>query len=132
MTDEEAKESGNFLENAIMSWTKHKQHLYLKSINEPIYGTKIELTARIIGKMPIKDAVEFTREYKRKIRENDKEIEGIESDKIGEITEDDMEKMEIVLKRKREESGAQIPNKINVQNDIRVTTSPKKRDIKVR
>ena len=81
MTDEEAKESENFLENVIMSWTKHKQHLYLKSINEPIYGTKTELTARIIGKMSIKDAVEFTREYKRKIRENDREIEGIESDK---------------------------------------------------
>ena len=36
--------------------------------------------------------------------------------------------MGIVLKRKGEKSGAQVSNKINVQNDIRVNTSPKKRD----
>ena len=47
MTGEEAKKSENILENAIMSWTKHRQHVYLKSINEPVYGTKTELTARI-------------------------------------------------------------------------------------
>ena len=125
MMEDDSKESENILEETIMSWTKREQQQYLKTIKLPIYGTKNDLMSRIMTKIPIKDAVEFTREYKRKqYEENENDTDGKGSkNKEKEKMDIDMEKMEIVLKRKREENGTQIPNKINVQDDIRAMTN---------
>ena len=132
MTDEQTKKSESFLETAIKSWTKKQQHEYLKSIKEPIHGLKKELTTRIMSKISIEDAVKITREYKRRMNGNFEDMKGIEQKNVVEITEDDMAKMELILKRKRDENSEQIPNKINVYKDIRVIKSHKKNDEKER
>ena len=131
-TDEKTKKSESCLETAIKSWTKKQQHEYLKSIKEPIHGLKKELTTRIMSKISIEDAVKITREYKRRMNGNFEDMKGIEQKNVVEITEDDMAKMELILKRKRDENSEQIPNKINVYKDIRVIKSQKKNDEKER
>ena len=55
------------LEEAIMSWKMKEQQDYLKKMNEAIYGTKPELTARIMAKVPIADAVAITKDYRTKM-----------------------------------------------------------------
>ena len=128
MTDEEDKNSENYLETAIKSWTKKQQHEYLKSIKEPIHGLKKDLTTRIMAKISIEDAIKITREYKRRMNRDIEDMKGIERKNVVEISEDDMAKMEIILKRKRDENSEHIPNKINVYKDIRVIKLPEKNE----
>ena len=110
-TDDFSKGSSTTLEDALMSWTKKKLQDYLKSMKLPIYGSKADLTTRVMSKIPIKKAVEITRKYKRSSEE--------EGETRGKITAGEIEKMEIVLKRKRVENKTSVPNKINVQENRR-------------
>ena len=121
---EETKRSEKLLEEVIMSWTKKRQQDYLKLKNLAIHGTKVQLMLRILSNIPIQEALEFMREYRRNVVEERNTGNREEGGKDNEILEVDMERMEMVLKRKREEKGENSPNKINVQEDIRITTSP--------
>ena len=117
-----AKETENVLQDALMSWTKKRQHDYLKTLRLPISGTKEQLASRIMTKVTIKNAVKFTREYRLKKLEESQNNANDNDEKHIEIPEVDIEKMKIALKRKRE-SGVQIPNKINVHASRRSSST---------
>ena len=68
-------ETYSLLEEAIMSWKVKEQQEYLKRMKEVIYGTKSELTARIMAKVPIDDAVTITRNYRSEMKEGKKSKE---------------------------------------------------------
>ena len=107
-------ETYSLLEEAIMSWKVKEQQEYLKRMKEVIYGTKSELTARIMAKVPIDDAVTITRNYRSEMKEGKKSKEklngqNMEIDSQAEITDVEMQTMEQALKRAREDSPVRTP-----------------------
>ena len=107
-------ETYSLLEEAIMSWKVKEQQEYLKRMKEVIYGTKSELTARIMAKVPIDDAVTITRNYRSEMKEGKKSKEklngqNMEIDSQTEITDVEMQNIEQALKRAREDSPVRTP-----------------------
>ena len=94
----------NELERAISSWRKQDQIEYLKSLKSTVYGSKEELTARIMTLVPIGDAVTITRKYRQMVQ---RQMEGGEEELKEEaaeieITDVEMTNLAIALKRKQE------------------------------
>ena len=94
------KEPKNTLEHAIMSWTKTRQQEYCRKLKQPVYETKLELASRITSRVSIKEAVNITRDYRRKAQEMSTTQSSDSTDKVIDITEADIENMELALKGK--------------------------------
>ena len=109
---EKEKQPDNILEKAIMSWKKKYQQEYLKRKKIAIHGTKEELTNRIMGIVSINEASKISKDYKKYLREGGNSSEGETINKTDRLPDEEMENLETVLKRKREEYGKQTPNKI--------------------
>ena len=123
------------LEEAIMAWTAKEQRTYLQGMKCAIYGSKAELTARIMAKVSIDHAVKITREHTRKINATNKESKEKEAVRLEEVTDVEMKDMELALKRKRtvrkdiEEMPPPAPPKkvhgTTADRDTSVTAAPR-------
>ena len=131
-TQEKEKQPDNILEKAIMSWKKKYQQEYLKRKKIAIHGTKEELTNRIMGIISINEASKIAKDYKKYLREGGNSSEGETINKTDRLPDEEMDNLETVLKRKREENGNQTPNKINIHDDIRVFPIPTLEEVKTR
>ena len=120
-SEKEAHDSDNVLEEVIMSWTKKRQHKYLKALGLPIHGTKTQLTWRIMSNIPIKEAIEVIREHKRNNLGSKISKGNSNNTEDKEMIEVEMEKIELVLKRKREDNKEQYQDKTNLHREKKST-----------
>ena len=103
-------ETYNQLEQAIMTWKISRMKEYLTKIKCKSYGTKKVMTMRIMGAMPIEDAIRTMKEYRMMVQA-EKEGKEMDIEAEVEITDVEMAEMETALKRKREGREEDLPGK---------------------